>query len=152
MVELASAMVGDINPLDAVIDRDRRVLAGSDALDDQRDLVLVLDELDGAPVEPLLEVAAGSAQTAFADVAFGDIAFAAAVMRGVDGKTKGGVAACDRARDAIFDKGVVAPDIELVDAQRIRRGLGDLLEPRLRHRAQHMGGAKPADAARDAGP
>src|SRR5580698_4904198 len=151
LIELASAVVGDVNPLDAVIDRDRRVLAGGDALDDQRNLVLVLDELDGAPIQPLLEVAAGSAQAAFADVAFGDIALAAAVMRGVDSQAERGVAAGDRARDAIFDKGVVTPDIELIDAQRVRRGLGDLLQSRLRHRTQHVGGAKPADAARDAG-
>src|SRR6202035_2219910 len=88
VIELAAAMVGDVNPFDAMIDRDRRVLGGGDALDDQRNLVLVLDELDGAPIEALLEVAAGGAQAAFANIALGDVAFAAAVMRGVDGEAE----------------------------------------------------------------
>ena len=70
-------------------------------------------------------------------------------MRGVDGQAERGVAVGDRAADAILDKGVVAADIELIDAQRIGRGLGGFLQARLGHRAQHMGGAEGARAARD---
>ena len=151
VVELASAVVGHVDPLDPVIERDRCVLRGGDALEDQRDLVLVLDQLDGAPLQPLLEVAAGGAQAAFADIALGDIALAPAVMGGVDRQAERGIAAGDGAADAILDKGVVAADIELIDAQRVGRGLGDLLQAGLGDRTQHMGGAEPADAAGDAG-
>src|SRR3978361_1896246 len=59
------------------------VLGGGDALDHERYLELVLDQLDGAPVQPLLEVAAGGADAAGADIALGDIALASAVIRGV---------------------------------------------------------------------
>jgi hypothetical protein len=58
MVELAAAMVGDVDPFDAVIERDLGVLGGGDALDDQRDLVFVLDQLDRAPAQRLLVIAA----------------------------------------------------------------------------------------------
>ena len=51
MIELAAAMVGDVDPFDAVIDRDPGVLGGGDALDRQRNLELLLDALDRAPVE-----------------------------------------------------------------------------------------------------
>src|SRR5262249_54288942 len=84
VVELAAAMVGDVNPVDAVIERDLRVLGSGDAFDDQRDLELVLDQLDGAPAQPLLVVAAGGADAALAHIALGDVALSAAVMGGVD--------------------------------------------------------------------
>ena len=42
VVELAAAVIGDIDPLDAVIDSDLGVLCGGDALDHQRDFVLSL--------------------------------------------------------------------------------------------------------------
>ena len=59
-------------------------------------LELVLDQLHRAPFQPLLEIAAGGAQPALADVALGDVAFAPAVMRGVDGQAEGGIAVGDR--------------------------------------------------------
>ena len=58
MVELAAAVVRDVDHVDAVLDRELGVLGGGDALDDQRNPVLVLDQLDGVPIERHLEVAA----------------------------------------------------------------------------------------------
>src|ERR1700726_3352058 len=101
VVELATAMVGHVDPLDPVIERNRRVVCRGDAFQDERDLVLVLDQLDGAPLQPLLEIAAGGAQAAFADVTFGDIALPAAVMRGVDGQAERGIAAGDGAANTV---------------------------------------------------
>src|ERR1700712_5200861 len=138
MVELASAVVRHVDPVDAVIERNRGVLGGGDALDHERYLELVLDQLDGAPVQPLLEVAAGGADAAGADIALGYIALAPAVMRGVHRQAERAVSGCDGAADAILDEGVAAPDIELIEAQRIWRGLGGFLQPRLGYRAQHM--------------
>ena len=93
MVELASTMVRHVDPIHAVIERDVRIFRGRNALDDQRDLVLVLDQFDGAPFQPLLEVAAAGADAAGADIALGDIAFAPAVMRGVNREAERGVSA-----------------------------------------------------------
>src|ERR1700687_5824820 len=101
-----------------------------------------------APSEPLLEVATGGAQPAGADVTLGDVALAPAVMRGVDGQAERGIFVGYRATDTVLDKGVVAADIELVDAQRVRRRLGDFLQARLGQGAQHMGGAERPRAAR----
>ena len=64
VVELAAAVIGDVDPLDAVIDRDLGVFRGGDALDHQRDLELVLDQLDGAPIQRLLEFAPRDAAAA----------------------------------------------------------------------------------------
>src|SRR5258707_2753643 len=106
-------MIGDVDPLDPVIERDRRILGGRDPLDHQRYLVLVLDQFHRAPFQSLLEVAAGSAAAAGADVTLGDIALAPAVMRGVNGQAERGLSAGDRAADLMLDEFVVAPDIEL---------------------------------------
>src|SRR5690348_8737020 len=53
VVELPSAVIGDVDAVDAVIDRDRRILAGLDAFEDQRQLVavLILEALDLGPGE-----------------------------------------------------------------------------------------------------
>src|SRR5258706_88737 len=150
VVELASAVIGDVDPLDPVIERDRRILRGRDPLDHQRYLVLVLDQFHCAPLQSLLEVAAGGSAAAGADVTLGDIALASAVMRGINGQAEGGVSAGDRSADLVFDEVVVAADIELKNAQRARRCLGDFLQARLGHRAQHMGGTESLGRARDA--
>src|SRR6266850_1666857 len=56
MVELPAAMVGDIDHLDAVLDRELRVLGGGNALDDERKVgVLVLEALHLPPGERGLE-------------------------------------------------------------------------------------------------
>src|SRR5262249_47376509 len=107
MIELAAAMVGDVDPVDPVIERDLRILGGGDTFDHQRYPELVLDQFDRAPIQPLLETAAGRPDPAFAHIALGDVALAPAVMRGVDRETKGGIAAGDRAADPVLDKGIV---------------------------------------------
>src|ERR1700716_1016189 len=112
MVELASAMVGYVDPLDAMIDRDHRVFRGGDALDHKRDLVLVLDAFDGAPVQRHLVFAAADVAAVGADETLGEVALAPAVMRGVHRETERGIAVGDGALDPVFDKGIVAPDIE----------------------------------------
>src|ERR1700721_2596890 len=90
VVELAAAVIGYIDPLDAVIESDHGVLRGGDSLDDQRDPVLVLDQFDGSPLKSHLEFAAADAQAARADVTLGDIALTAAVMRRIDGQAERG--------------------------------------------------------------
>jgi len=91
VIELASAVIGHVDPLDPVIERDRGIFRRRDSLDDQRDFILVLDQFYRAPFQPFLEVAAGGAEPAFANVTLGDIAFTPAVMRGVDGQAERGI-------------------------------------------------------------
>src|SRR3974377_165783 len=121
-------MVRHVNPLNAVIERNCRVLGGGDPLEDQRNPVLVLDQLDGAPLKPSLEVTTGRAKAAFPHVTLGDVALAPAVMSGVDGEAECCIAVGDGATDAVFDKGVVAANIELINPQRIGRCLSDFLQ------------------------
>ena len=63
VVELAAAVVGDVDHVDAVLDRELGVLGGGDALDDQRQLVARLDLVDLRPIERLL-MARGSGSRA----------------------------------------------------------------------------------------
>src|SRR6186713_2487881 len=119
MVELAAAVVRHIDPIYAMIERDGGVFRSRNTLDYQRNFILRLDQLHRAPVQPLLEVAAGSPDAAFADIPLGDIALAPAVMRGIDGEAERGIAIIYRAADNVFDEGVVTANIQLVNAQRV---------------------------------
>jgi hypothetical protein len=59
VVELAAAVIGNVDDLHAVLDGDQRVLDRGDALDDERNVgVLVLESLDLLPGEARLEAAA----------------------------------------------------------------------------------------------
>src|SRR6185437_7337688 len=133
---------GDVDEFDAVIERDLSILGGGDALDGERDLELRLDALDGFPIERFLKVPSARATAAAGDVALGDVAFAPAVMRGVDGQAERRVFVGDGARNKIIDPGGVATHVELKDAQGIRRGLSDPFEARIAHRRQHVGDAE----------
>src|SRR5258708_18038140 len=104
MVELASTVVRHVDPIHAVIERDQRIFRGRNALDDQRDLVLVLDQFHGAPFQSLLEIASGGAGAAGADIALGDVALPPAVMRGVDGETQRGISPSSPPPDMVLAK------------------------------------------------
>src|ERR1051325_7606204 len=150
VVELAAAVVRDVDPVDAVLDREPGVLGGRDALDGERNVELALDAVDGAPVERRLVLPARRLAPPAHDVALGDVALAPAVDRGVDREAERRVTLGDGARDVVVDPGGVAAYIELEEEQRGGRGLGDLLEAGLAHRAQHMADAeleKVAEAA-----
>src|SRR5438128_1397960 len=67
VIELAAAVVRDIDPVDAVLDRSYGVLARGDALERQRNLEVLLDARNRAPVERRLELAAGNAAAARGD-------------------------------------------------------------------------------------
>src|SRR5258705_13533165 len=108
-------MVRHIDPLHPVIERYHRVFRGGDTLDHQWDFILVLDQLHGAPFQSLLEVAAGGTDAALTDISLGDIAFAPAVMCGVHSQAERRIAIINRAADDIFDEGIVATYIELID-------------------------------------
>ena len=66
MIELPAAMVRDVDHIDAMLAGDRRVLGGGDALQDQRNAVLVLEALDVVPGEAGLVIRARSPRRATA--------------------------------------------------------------------------------------
>ena len=57
MIELPPAVIGDVDDLDAVIERDLGVFRGTDAFDAERNLLFALHALDGAPIKRHLELA-----------------------------------------------------------------------------------------------
>src|SRR5207248_6838747 len=79
LVELAAAMVRDIDAVDAVIDRDLGVFGGGDALQDQRNVELAPHPLDVLPVESRLVDPRVVDPDAAALMPLGDVALAPAV-------------------------------------------------------------------------
>src|SRR4051794_3836173 len=115
LIELAPAMVRDIDAIDPVIDRNLGVLGGGDALQDQRNVEIPLDPLDVLPVELRLIDPRIIDPHAAALVTLGDVALAAAVAVGVNRQTEGAVALFGGAPDMIVDPGRVAAHVELKD-------------------------------------
>src|SRR5271154_6803082 len=106
-------MVGHVDAIDPMLEGDLGVLGGGDALEDQRDVEILLDPLDVSPVElPLIDAGVVDADAPTL-VAFGDVALAPAVAVGVDGQAKRIVALVDRAADMVVDPGGIATHIEL---------------------------------------
>src|SRR5439155_733839 len=85
MIELATAVVGYVDAVDAVIAREGRVFRGGDALEDQRDVVEILEPLHVVPVERGLKLLAGGAGAPGLHEAARQVALATAVRgRAVD--------------------------------------------------------------------
>src|SRR3954454_12362631 len=88
LVELPAAVVRHVDDIDPVIDRDPGILAGGDALDDDRDFRQPPDALDIAPVEARLMDPRVAGPHAPPLVAFRDVALAPAVAVGIDGQAE----------------------------------------------------------------
>ena len=83
------------------------------------------------------------------DEALGDVALAPAVVRGVDREGERRIAVLDRALDMVVHPVGVAAHVKLIEAQRIGRDPGELFEPRIADRAQHMSDAELPGGAHD---
>ena len=138
VIQLAPAVVRDVHAVDAVVDRERRVLGRRDPLQHERDRVRVLEALDVVPAEPRLELEAAGARPPRLDEAPGEVALAPAVAGGVHGEAEGGVAMVHGAPHPGVDPRVVAANVELEDAEVVRRRR-DRLEARVADRAEHLG-------------
>ena len=136
LVELAPAMVRHIDAIDPVLDRDLGVLGGGDALQDQRDVDILLDPVDVAPVELRLVDAGVAGAHAAAQVALGDVALAPAIAVGVDGQAEGVVALVNRAADMVVDPVGVAAHVKLEDLEAVAGGLRGLVQTGMRHRGE----------------
>src|SRR5687767_6708204 len=110
MVELPPAVVGDIDHLDAVLHGELRVLDGGNALQDERDVaMLVLESLDVVPGERALERRAfAGARAPRLDEAPDDVALAPAVHLHVDGDAEGAEAVVPGAAHPVVHPRVVA--------------------------------------------
>ena len=138
--------------LDAVRAREVGVLRRRDPLEHQRQVgVRVLEPLHLVPRQGPLVLGSRHAGAPRLDEPARQVPLSPAVVGAVDGQAERGIAVIDRPADNILDKGVVAADIELIDTERIGRGLGRRLQPRLGHRTQHVGGAELPYPARDRG-
>src|SRR5262249_22210504 len=134
--------IGDVNPVDPMIERNPGVLHGGDAFETERNLELALDALDSAPIKRRLEFAAARASAAGHHVTLGEIAFASAVDRGIHRDAERRVAVGDRAGHMIVNPGLVAAHIELEYPSCAWRGFSNLLKARVADRTEHMGDAK----------
>src|SRR5262249_60218393 len=107
------AVIAHVDDLDAVVERERRVLRRGDALEREADVVDVLEALHVIPGEPGLEVEAGRPHAPRLDEALREVALAPAIAGRVDGQAERGVAVIDGALDVVVDPGVVAADVKL---------------------------------------
>ena len=141
VVELAAAVVGDVDALDAVLDGDAGVLGRGDALENEGDLEFLAQPRDIGPGEACLEIVGLRGPARGRHVALGEVALAPAVVVEVDGEAERDVAVGDGALDVVLDPGRVAADVELEDLGMIVAGR-HRLEARRALRAQHVQGAE----------
>src|SRR5262249_20797787 len=120
MIELTPSVVGDVDPLDPVIECDGGILRGGNSLDGEGNIEFLLDALDGGPAERGLKPGARPPPAAGGDKALGDIALAAAVVRDIDGEAEAGIAVRNRALDVVVDPGGIAAHVELKEPARVR--------------------------------
>src|SRR5262249_36486997 len=92
MVELTATVVGNIDALDAVLDREPRILGGGDTLEDDGNWELAFDARHVGPGEAGLKLLRGGAPTGGGQVAFGDVALAPAIVVKIDGEAQSQVA------------------------------------------------------------
>jgi hypothetical protein len=131
-------VIADVDDLHAVLDGQRRVFRGGDALERQRHVrVGVLEALDVIPGERGLVVEARGPCAPGLDEALGEVTLAPAVHGGVHRETERRIPVVAGALDVVVDPRVVAAHVELEDAEVVGR-LGHGFEPWIAHRAQHL--------------
>src|SRR5262249_38690402 len=142
VIELTPAMVGDIDAVDAKLDRLVGILDRSDAFQDQRDVEFRPAALDIAPVEPRLKDPGISAHDRArparpaAPMALGDVALAPAVPVSVDGDAERVITGIDRTTELVVDPIGVAQHIELKNLEPVTRCRSRRLETGMGHTAQ----------------
>ena len=136
MIELASAVVGDIDHVHTVRQRQLGVLRGGNAFQYQGNRKLLFKPRDIAPGKLRLKLAPRYVGTA--DVAFGEVALAPAVESGIHGEAKRPAASSDGALGNGVDPVGVAMDVELENTQRPGCCLGHAFEARFANRALHV--------------
>ena len=148
VVHLAAAVIGDIDHLDPVLDRDLGVFGGLDPLEDEGEPAMLLHRRHGVPGDPGLPFAPGLGAHAGRQPAAQELTLAAAVMRRIDGQRERRIAGIPGSPDEVADPVLVAPDIDLEDLRVVDRGR-DLLEARLGDGGDQLqraeGGRRPGD-------
>ena len=149
MVELAAAVVRDVDDVDAVIERDARVLVRCYTLQDQRDLVSLPDASDVIPVERRLRAYGDPAHLrppGLGELVV-EVALAAAVVGGVDREAESRHSGLDRRLDVVLDEAAGFPHVELEYGSRTSR-LADFGLGARGNRAQHLRHAELAGSPR----
>ena len=143
MIQLPAAVVGHIDDVHPVLDGNRRILGGGNSFYDEGDLKAILKALYVVPVElGLADLATMGIQTPGGrDITFCQIALATGVHRQVHGKTESVKSRGNRPLRMVLDPSLTFTHIQLIDLRARCRG-GNLLQPRLTHRAMHTDDAK----------
>ncbi len=150
VVELAAAVVGDVDPVHAVLDGDAGVLGGGDALEDERDGVPILEALDLLPRKRRLVVHAGDVLAPGFHEAPGQVTLATAVHGGVHRHAERRVAVIDGSLHVVVHELVVPAHVELEDTEVVGGG-GSGLESGIARGRQHLRHAELAGADRGGG-
>ena len=144
MIQLAAAVVGDVNHVNASFHTAFGVIAVHDTFHHQRDVVLCFDVGNGVPGHGGLMrkvPACGRGATRLGHVALHHVTLAAGVDLSVRGQTKAGVSRGYGALNVIVHPGVVAHQIQLIDT-RPRDALGHGLVVRRTSRTENLQNAK----------
>ena len=115
MVELAAAMVGDVDAVNAQFHAHSRIFCCGDSLQDQRNIVLVFEAFDVVPGIQCLIFHAARTDPPGLDESVIEIALAPTVMGRVDGNCESVVAIVDCAFDVVVFEIVAAANVELED-------------------------------------
>ncbi|HTM61231.1 MAG TPA: hypothetical protein VL199_12790 [Burkholderiales bacterium] len=148
MIELATAMIGNIDDLHAVLDAELGILCSGNAFDDEREVgILVLEALHVGPIESGLE--GGAFDRARAPGLYEpakQVALPSAVRRHVDREAERAESVVAGTTHEVVDPGIITAHIELENARRLC-GARRLLEPRLAHGGEHLRHAELRGAA-----
>ena len=132
MVQLAAAMVGDIDRLDAVLDCQTGVFSSGNAFQCERDVELRTEVRDIIPAKCGLKrhrIGTGPCPAATTrQIAFGHIALTTRVVRCVYSETEGAVAGFNGAMPHIIDERPIAANVEL-EHRRFFHRLGNFIQP-----------------------
>ena len=151
VVELPSAVVRHVDHVDAVLERERCVLGGLNALDHQRHFERAAELVDELPVGTSAVTLAGALpaeRTAGNRLPRVNVPLAAAERRHVDGHAKRLAARIGCALRRVDDPTVVAVGVEL-EHPVVAGGGRDLVEPRPRHAAHEQQAAERLRRARE---
>ena len=141
MVELPATVIGHIDHIDTMIDRQGGILRGRNALENQWNGQFGPKPVNVLPGQRGLVFA--SRHDTPAAIALGDIALAPTVVGAVDGQAKRGAPCSHCPVGDLIDPGRITMHVQLIEPQRLRHGLRDGVQAHLAYGAEHVCNAEP---------
>ena len=115
VIELTSAMVGDIHHVDTMIDRDGGILGRGDTFQDQWNLELGFDAVHILPGQCGLKLT--SWHHTSANIALSNVTLTPAVVGAINSQAECGTSRCLRPSDKIIHPGCITMHVKLEHAQ-----------------------------------